>query len=95
MTGETENKQPIRIMLVGSGGPVGLAMEVARRIAEQKYEVQIVSPRDAKIHCMKPNDEIIELKNIIPKTMQYYPHSAVEPNRRERRKQSRQNKRKR
>lgn len=90
MTGETETKKhKPRILVVGTGGPVGLAMEVARKIAEQDYEIQIVSPRDAKLSGMKPHDNIVEMKNIIPKTMQYYPKEQFEPNRRTRRKEKR------
>lgn len=95
MTGETENKRKPQILVVGSGGSVGIAMEAARLIAEKNYDVQIISPRSAKLMGMKPHDEIIELPHIIPKTLQYYPHAEVEPNRRTRRKQARKNKRKR
>jgi len=94
MTGETENKRPTRILIVGSGGPVDFAQEIARKINEQNYEIQIVSPREAKLRGMKPNEDIVEMKNILPKTMQYYPKEEFEPNRRTRRKQARQNKRK-
>lgn len=86
-----EKKLPTRILVVGSGGPVGLAMEVARRIAEQKYEVQIVDPRHAKEIGLKPNNDIVPIKGWIPETHQYYPLTEVKPNRR---KEARKNKRK-
>ena len=94
MTGETKSKLPTRILIVG-GGATSLAREVAQKIAAQKYEIQIISPRDAKLQGLKPHDDIVELPNIIPKTMQYYPKEQFEPNRRTRRKEERKNKHKR
>jgi hypothetical protein len=90
-----EKKFPTRILVVGSGGTVGLAMEVAKQIAEKNYEVQVVDPRHAKEIGLKPNNDIVPIKGWIPETHQYYPLTEVEPNRRTRRKQERQNKRKR
>ena len=95
MTGETKSKLPTRILIVGDGGVTSLAREVARKIAAEKYEMQIISPRDAKLQGLKPHDDIVELANIIPKTMQYYPKEQFEPNRRTRRKKERKNKHKR
>ena len=82
-----------QILVVSTGGEYGKSMEIARLIAEKNYEVRIVSPRSAKLMGMKPNDEIIEIPNIRPKTMQYYPQEMFEPNRRTRRKEARKNKR--
>lgn len=89
-----DKKLPTRILVVSSGGPVGLAMEVAKKIAELKYEIQLVDPRHAKEIGLKPNDDIVPIKGWIPETHQYYPLTEVEPNRKTRRKQARQNKRK-
>ena len=90
-----EKNQPIKLLLVGTGGEFEHSMELARIIAEKNYAVEVITPRQAKEMQLKPAEGIVELKNYLPEMHQYYPPSLVEPNRRERRKQERNNKRKR
>jgi hypothetical protein len=86
--------RPIVLYLVTTGGDYLKSIEISKRIAEKNYEIVTLDPRQAKLMGLKPNDDIVQIMNWIPETHQYYPHTLVEPNRRTRRKQARQNKRK-
>jgi hypothetical protein len=95
MLAKQDKEFPIRVLLVGSGGDFNYSNEIAGLLAHKNFDVQIISAREAKeFTSLKPNNDLIEVPYVIPKLLQYYPHSSVEPNRRERRKQERKNKRK-
>jgi hypothetical protein len=92
MTGGTKSDKPIKLLIVDAvDNSAGLSY--AKLLANRKYEVTVITPRQAKQYpSLKPNDQIVPWLNVIPETHVYFPHAAVEPNRRQRRKNLRKNK---
>jgi len=73
------------LIVTAKGGDYELSMKVAQKVKECAYEVEFITPQKAKEMQLEPADEIVPVKAIIPQIMQFYPLSAVEPNRRTRR----------